>query len=442
MSMTSTARTPHPWWVAFVCGMATFVDAAATTGIGIALVLFQSMAPGQPGLTANEVGFLTAALALGVAVGSLLGGRLGDRYGRRTVFLVTMVLIVIGSIAPFASLNFPIMFVGIAVIGLGVGADLPVALASISEAATDANRGKLIVFSNILGGFGIATSVVLSIVFGHLGAAGGHIIFGVFGGIGLVTLLLRLTIPESRVWLAARQERLTGQRTVRAEKTSLADLVRAPYNRPFLVLVAYYALASIAVSVASSFGTFVAVNLAGVEVAQYSSASLVALPLAVLAQMGFMAVVDTKWRMPAYVVGAALVVFSNLIPVLFGFTFVTVISSVLLATVAGAFCFETIMKVWTQESFPTLMRGTAQGFIYGISRFAAAGLNAFTPMLLALNARGLYLAIAVLAAAGFAIGWWGFRRGTANQFDSEATMDVEAHTVAGTVQAVAEEGNR
>ena len=47
-----------------------------------------------------------------------------------------------------------------------------------------------------------------------------------------------------------------------------------------------------------------------------------------------------------------------------------------------------------------------------------------------------------LAAAGFAIGWWGFRRGTANQFDSEATMDVEAHTVAGTVQAVAEEGNR
>lgn len=46
MSLTSTARTPHPWWVAFVCGMATFVDAAATTGIGIALVLFQSMTPG------------------------------------------------------------------------------------------------------------------------------------------------------------------------------------------------------------------------------------------------------------------------------------------------------------------------------------------------------------------------------------------------------------
>ncbi|RXW33246.1 MFS transporter [Propioniciclava flava] len=281
MSVVSTAKTPHPWWVAFVCGMATFVD-AATTGIGIALVLFQSMEPGQPGLSANEVGFLTAALALGVAVGSLLGGRLGDRFGRRTVFLVTMVLIVLGSIAPFLSLNFGIMFLGIAVIGLGVGADLPVALASISEAATDDNRGKLIVFS-------------------------------------------------------------------------------------------------------------------------------------------------------------------NLIPVLFGFTFATVLSSVLLATVAGAFCFETIMKVWTQESFPTLMRGTAQGFIYGISRFAAAGLNAVTPMLLAFNAKGLYLGIAVLAAAGFAIGWVGFRKGAANQFDSEATMEPlgasPARLVTGT-QGAMEEGQR
>jgi MFS transporter, SP family, inositol transporter len=421
-----SARRPHPWWVGFVCGLATFVDAAATTGIGIALVLFQAASPGAEGLTGNQVGFLTAALTLGVAVGSLAGGRLGDHFGRRKVFLVTMALIVLGSVAPFLSISFPLMLLGITVIGLGVGADLPVALATISESADDSNRGKIIVFSNILGGFGIAMSVLLSIAFGHLGATGGHIIFGAFGAVGLVTLMLRLSIPESTVWLAARDERRSGVQTVRADKSSLRDLVRQPYNRPFFVLACYYTLAAVAVSIAGSFGTYVAVNLAGVDVARYNTATLVALPLAVIAQMGFMAVADTRWRMPAYVVGAAFVVLSNLIPVAFGFTFATVLTSVLMSTVAGAFCFETIMKVWTQESFPTLLRGTAQGFIYGVSRFAAAGLNAVTPMLLALNPKGLYLAVAVLAAVGFGIGWWGFRRNARNEFDTEHQLEHPA----------------
>lgn len=332
---TTTERHPHPWWVGFVCGLATFVDAAATVGIGIALVLFQSPADGGPGLSGNQVGVLTAALTLGVAVGSLAGGRLGDRYGRRRVFIATMALIVLGSLAPFLSVTFPLMLVGIAVIGLGVGADLPVALATVSESASDTNRGKIIVFSNILGGFGIAMSVVLSIRFGHLGATGGHIIFGAFGAVGLVTLLLRLTIPESPVWLRARDERLAGVQTVRADKASLKDLVLRPYNRPFFVLMSYYTLAAVATSIASSFGTYVAVNVAGVDVARYNTATLVALPLAVLAQLGFMSIADTRFRMPGYAVGAVLVVGANLIPVVLGFTFATVLTSVLLSTVAG-----------------------------------------------------------------------------------------------------------
>ncbi|MEE1651030.1 hypothetical protein V1260_09530 [Brachybacterium sp. J144] len=178
-----------------------------------------------------------------------------------------------------------------------------------------------------------------------------------------------------------------------------------------------------AVSIASSFGTYVAVNNAGMTVQQYSTWSMVCLPLAVLAQMGFMSIVDTKMRMPGYVVGALLVVGSNLIPVVFGFTPVTVLGSVILATVAGAFCFETIMKVWTQESFPTLLRGTAQGTIYAVSRFATAGLAAVTPSLLLYNARGLYIGIAIFAAVGFGIGWWGFRNQTRNEFDVEAERE-------------------
>ncbi|MEE1651029.1 MFS transporter [Brachybacterium sp. J144] len=210
--------------------MATFVDAAATTGIGIALVLFQAVEGSTDGLTGNQIGLLTSVLTLGVAIGSLAGGRLGDRYGRRKVFVVTLAIIVLGSVAPFISLGFASMALGIGLIGLGVGADLPVAMATISEWAENHNRGKILVFSNILGGFGIAMAVGLSIAYGSLGPVGGKIIFGAFGFVGLITLLLRLTIPESPSWLAARAERDAGVRTIRADHVSLKDLVKAPYG--------------------------------------------------------------------------------------------------------------------------------------------------------------------------------------------------------------------
>lgn len=420
------SRAPHAWWVGFVCGMATFVDTAATTGIAVALVLFQSMAPGAPGLTPDQIGLLTGVLTAGVAVGSLVGGRLGDRLGRRRVFLVTMALIVVGSLTPFFGVSFEILLPGIALIGLGVGADLPVALATISEAATDRNRGKILVFSNLLGGFGILMAVLIGIFYGSLGPVGGQIMFGAFGGIGLVVLALRLTIPESAIWLAARDERRAGVQTVRAERTRLRDFGRTPYRRPFVTLLVYYTLASLAISVAGSFGTFVAVNVAGIPVNEYQGWTLLAMPAAIVGAVWFMSVADTRFRMNWFVIGAVGVVVANLVPVVFGFTLPALIVSVVGSTFAGAFCFETIMKVWTQESFPTMMRSTAQGTIYAVARFATAGLNVVTPALLALNPSGVYVGVSIVAALGFLIGWIGFRRATRSSFDVESELVTDA----------------
>ena len=412
-------KRPNPWWVGFVSGMATFVDNAATIGVSTALVLYQS----DGHLNGNQIGTLTAALTIGVAVGSFFGGRLGDRFGRRHVFIATMVIIVLGAFIPFFGVSFAFMLPGIFMLGVGIGADLPVAMATISETADDSNRGKILVFSNLLGGFGILMSVLLGIFFGNAGTTGGHIIFAAFGIVGLIVLLLRLTIPETPVWLKAQEERKAGIRTERADKSALLDLVKKPYSKPFLTLVLYYALVATAVSVASSFGTYVAYNVAHISVSTYSTATLVSMPLAILGAAWFMAVTDTKWRMTYYVIGTVLVVLANLIPVVFGFNLVALCASVYLTTFAGAFCYETIMKVWTQESFPTMLRSTAQGIIYGISRCATALLNVVTPMLLVLNPDLLYVGVTVLAAIGFFVGWLGFHSNTRNTFHTEAELE-------------------
>lgn len=418
----SARRGPNSWWVGFVCGMATFVDAGATTAIPIALVMLQSFAPGQPGLDAAAVGVLTGVLTAGVAIGSLLGGALGDRWGRRTVFLATLSLITIGAALPVLSSALPVLVIGIALVGIGVGADLPVALATISEAAQARNRGKILVFSNLLGGFGILLAVLLAINVGTMGPAGATIIFATFAAIALAVLLLRLTIPESAAWLTARDERRRGVATVRATRAQLREFVGPVYRRPFLTLIGYYTLAAMSVSVAGSFGTFVAVNVSHSTIAEYNSWTILAMPAAVVGALWFMTVVDTRLRMPYYVVGAIGVVLMNLLPVVMNFS----LPSVIIATVAtvffGAFCFETIMKVWTQESFPTMLRATAQGTIYAISRFATAALNVVTPALLLLNPSLMYVGVSLLAAAGFLIGWLGFRRRTTNAFDEEDNL--------------------
>lgn len=414
-------KHPNPWWVGFVCGMATFVDNAATMGVSTAFVLYQS--GGR--LTGNQIGMLTSSVTIGVALGSFLGGRLGDRFGRRHVFVGTMLIIILGAFIPFISTDFAFMLPGVLLLGLGIGADLPVAMATISETATDKNRAKILVFSNLLGGLGILMSVLLGIFFGNSGVFGGHVIFGAFGGVAVIVLLMRLTIPETETWLKANEERKEGVHTLRADNSSVKDLMKTPWRKPFVTLVCYYSLVAISVSVSSGFGTYIAYNVANISVSTYSTASLACMPLAILGAAWFMAVADSKWRMTYYVIGSVLVAVSGLIPVIFGFNLVTLCAFTYIVTFAGAFCYETIMKVWTQESFPTMLRGTAQGFIYGISRVLTAIMSAVTPALLVFNPKMLYVSIALLSAVGFFVGWLGFHKSTGNTFQTEAQVESE-----------------
>lgn len=152
------ARHPHPWWVAVVSGMASYIDAAAIVSSGTALVLYQQ----SIGITGTQIGVLSGALTFCIAIGALSGGRLGDLFGRRAVFIATMAMTVAGAGVLVVSPAFAGLLVGTILVGIGTGADLPVSLATISEAATEENRGKLVGFSQVLWFAGIlATRVVL-----------------------------------------------------------------------------------------------------------------------------------------------------------------------------------------------------------------------------------------------------------------------------------------
>ncbi|WP_062298716.1 MFS transporter [Demequina maris] len=419
--LTGSRRTPNEWWVGIVAGMASYIDAAAIVASGIALAIYM----GTIGLAPDHYGYLQSALGFSVAIGAVVGGRLGDTFGRRKVFLTTMAMIIAGTVLAIFGATFPVLLVGIVLIGLGVGADLPVSLATISEAATDKNRGKIILLSNLLWLAGIISVIVLASFAGDLGRISGQIMFGLVGVMAVLVFIGRVTIPESTTWLAAREERRAGVQTARAQSTSVKDLLTGPYAKPFIVLLAFYGLTNLYMNTNGQFNTFIATQIAGSTVEEFNRWALISMVVGGLIGLIAMRVIDTKYRMPFYILGGVFLVAAPLIMVVGGLTLTTLVASLFVSTVGGAFAFEGIMKVWTQESFPTMLRSTAQGSIVAFARLAASALAAFTPALLLNSSQAFYGVLALGVATGLIVAYVFFSKNTVTTFANEGEVAVD-----------------
>jgi MFS transporter, SP family, inositol transporter len=421
------AKAVNPWYVGTIAGMASYIDAAALVASGMALVIYQQAL----GITDTEFGILSGVLTFSVAIGALFGGRLGDRFGRRSVFIATMATIIVGSALNVTAPGFSALLVGAVLVGLGTGADLPVSLATIAEAANDKNRGAIIGFSNVLWSFGTLATIVISVIVSGWGRLGGQLLYGHVGVMALIVLLLRLSIPESREWTRARDERARGIATIRADKASLRDLLSPRYARPFIALVGFYSLTNLAVNTSGQFGTKIAVDVIGLSVADNSMLSLVLFPIAIFSSLWFMKIVGTSQRMGYFVAGGMLMLASNFLPVILGFTVPVFVAGGILGILGTCFAFEGLMKVWAQESFPTLIRASAQGTIIAVARFAAGSLAFVTPGLLtALGPAGFYTSLGIVTATGLAFAWWGFHDRRPSEFQTETQADPAPQLVA------------
>ncbi|MFI8632333.1 MFS transporter [Microbacterium sp. NPDC077663] len=412
--------------------MASYIDAAAIISFSIVLTIYAAVFQFTP----EEVGLGAGAIAFGIAIGALIGGRLGDRFGRRPVFVATMVIIIVGLLVMMFSTTFPVLAIGVLLLGLGAGADLPVSLSTIAEAANDENRGRLISFSNILWIGGVLISMIGGTLFGNLGVLGAQILLGHVAVVAVLVLLGRLTIPESDAWRESRAERAAGVATIRADNSSIRQLFSRRYVVPFLGLILFYALVNLAANTGGQFGTYLLVNEAGVDVSTASLLGLVSFPVILIGYGWFMKIADKPYRFNYFVVGALLYVAAQLVPAIFGYSVATMLISGVVGSIGAAFAFETIMKVWTQEQFPTLLRSTAQGTIIAVARFSAAGLATFTPLILAAGVSVLYWFLAIVSAVGFLIAYFVFRtRDQHNEFDVEEQLDPEAVDDAPSVQS-------
>ncbi|WP_072314311.1 MFS transporter [Agrococcus sp. Marseille-P2731] len=211
-----------------------------TSGIGwaldamdVGLIAFVIAALGEQwGLTGADKGWIASVGFMGMALGATLGGLLADRIGRRSVFALTLLVYglatgasaLVGSLAALLVLRF--------VVGLGLGAELPVASTLISEFAPKRIRGRVVVWLEAFWAVGwIAAAVIGTFV---VGTSDDGWRWGLAIGMApaLFSIVVRWGMPESVRFLESKGRFSEAERTVRPFEEAAG--IAAPSSLPDL----------------------------------------------------------------------------------------------------------------------------------------------------------------------------------------------------------------
>jgi putative MFS transporter len=382
--------------------------ATAAIGAGMFFDLYEvflagslsSVLTGEFHLSVALLAPVLASTFIGMFFGALVLGRMADRFGRRRAFLLNLTLYSVFSLLGAFSPNAVWLMVTRFVAGIGLGAELPLADAYLSDLLPARHRGRYIAWAYTLSfaaipfvGFlarGLATHEVA-------GIAGWRWIF-IIGAIGAAAVLLgRRGLPESPRWLDAvgrhaEAERITacleeeacsaGHRledpspaivntAASSRQGTLRTLMQPPFGKRTVMMlvfhlfqtVGYYGFGTLVPLVLAAKGYQLSTSLlfAAVTFLGYPLGSAVSLPLVERFERKYLIIVSV---LAMAVFGLAFGFSNAMAPILiFGFLYT-----------AASNVFSNGYHIYQAEIFPTVVRSTAASGTYAISRLATAAM--------------------------------------------------------------------
>ena len=118
----------------------------ALDAMDVGLISFVMAALAQQwAMTPTQLSWIGSIGFVGMAIGASLGGLLADRIGRRNVFAATLLIYGLATGAAGLSTGLAMLITLRFVVGLGLGAELPVASTLVSEYAPTRIRGRVVV---------------------------------------------------------------------------------------------------------------------------------------------------------------------------------------------------------------------------------------------------------------------------------------------------------
>ncbi|GAA4555361.1 MFS transporter [Pseudonocardia xishanensis] len=397
--------------------------ALVAVGIGMFFDLYEVFLAGtlatvlgkEFGVTGIAQKLVLASAFVGAFVGAITLSRLADRVGRRRAFFLTLGLYSLFSVLAAFSPNVELLIVFRFLAGVGIGAELPLCDAYLSDLLPAKRRGRMIAWAYTLGFCGVPVAGLLArVITPHtlLGLAGWRWMF-LLGGLGaLICWLMRRGLPESPRWLASvgrAEEADAVVRRFEAEAGPLpalgpvADtgpvrrepvraLFRVPWRRRTIMLWIFQLFQTFGYY---GFGTLVPLVLAakGYDVVQgltFTALSFLGYPLGSALSIPLMERIERKTMIVGaaigmIVLGLAFGYSTNAVAiVLLGFLY-TVVSNL----------FSNGFHVYSGELFPTTLRATGAGVAYSLSRLATAVMPfLLVPLLDSAGPTAVFVAIA------------------------------------------------
>jgi putative MFS transporter len=342
---------------------------------------------------------LPAALGsafVGMFIGATVLGRFADRFGRRTAFLLNLGIYSAFTLAGAFSVNATVLIASRFLAGIGIGAELPLVDAYLSELLPSHLRGRYTAWAYTIGFLGVPAAGLLGRVLVPIelfGIQGWRWLF-VAGSLGAVIVwLVRTRLPESPRWLesvgrTAEAELIVQQMEVEAaangplpiptvtaagavERPGVSILFSEKYRSRTIMLgvfqifqtVGYYGFGTLVPLVLASKGYSIVTSLT------FTSLTFLGYPIGSALSLPIVERIDRKWLIVTSaflmsILGVSMGYASSPAAIVtFGFLY-TAVSNV----------FSNALHIFQVEIFPTFIRATAAGTCYGLSRLSSAAM--------------------------------------------------------------------
>ena len=378
-------------------------------------------------LDAMQSSWIASAGFVGMAVGASVGGLLADRLGRRRIFALTLLVYgvatgasaLVGGLAALLALRF--------VVGLGLGAELPVASTYVSEFAPARMRGRIIVALEAFWAVGWTAAALIGFLVVPTSSDGWRWAFLIGAVPAAYAILVRWGLPESPRWLAswgrdAEASAIVREMEASAGRVSLdpapvATVASGPGPRPRVALLWSPGLRARTLRL---WVLWFCVNFAYYGAFIWIPTLLVGQGYGLVRSFGFTLVI-TVAQLPGYAVAAWLVEVWGRRATLATFLAGSAATAVLFGSASGeaaviaagmGLSFFTLgawgaLYAATPESYPTALRATGSGWAAGVGRIASIVAPLSVPPLVAVGGTLLlfvvfagFLVVAVLAALG------------------------------------------